>query len=186
MLEWLELGRYGEGRVEQGGGEHTDVLRTGVDGGPARNVYDAVFLLKVYRQGETEGHQLLDWACRRGRRRSTGPNGTFLCCLCRDRIVSPVARQFSSHQLVILDQGKRPKERITYGVSFARGFVRWSEQGNALIQMARRLSAKRLLLPLSSHSRLTRSNSASMSRWNPARCANMTVLTKGQFATLTQ
>lgn len=72
MLEWLELGRYGEGRVEQGGREHTDVLRTGVDGGSARNVYDAVFLLEVIQQGEAEGHQLLDWAFRRGRRWSTG------------------------------------------------------------------------------------------------------------------
>jgi hypothetical protein len=41
------------------------------------------------------------------------------------------------------------------------------------------------------HRQLTRSNSASMSRWNPAcslytEISNMTVPTKGQFATLTQ
>jgi hypothetical protein len=111
------------GRVElsRGGREHTDVLRTGVDGGLARNVYDAVLLLEVIGRAKRRAINCLIGCAGEDDAGARGSDGISPVALCWDPIVSLAARQFPrSHQLVILDQGKRPKERITCGAPFAR------------------------------------------------------------------
>src|SRR5258707_13295051 len=75
----------------------------------------------------------IDWLYGRageGEGGARGSDQTFSLAFCRRPIVLLVARQFPwSHQLVIINQSKRPKERIIYGLAFARGFVRSREQG---------------------------------------------------------